>query len=395
METIKIVANQYKNQNAVEELKNFTPQKIEQVMKLHASMPHYQATPLHEMRALSNYLGVESIFVKDESTRFGLDSFKGIGTSYAMIAYFADRYALDLKTMDFKQIKKFIKTVPKLTFATATEGNHGKGVAWAAKLLGQHAKVFMPKGAADSRLKSIQKLGAESFVTELNYDDTVLKVAELAKRNGWILLQDTAWEGYEKVPLSIMQGYTSIIVEVMNQLENISLKEITHVFLQAGVGSFAASIAAVINNFTSGLSPKIIIVEPSEADCFYKSAENKSGAPIRVYGDLDTMMAGLSCGEPSPIAWNILKQLSSHFLSCPDSISAKGMRILGNPLNDDPRIISCASGSLPLGVVYELLTNEKLNHIKEELDLHSYSKILVINTEGKTDPINYQKVVWD
>ncbi len=394
METIKAITNQYKGQNEVDELKNFTKNKLDQVMKLHMSMPHYQASPLHELRALSKYLGVESIFVKDEATRFGLDAFKGLGASYAMIAYFADRYALDLKTMDFKKIKKFIKTVPKLTFATATEGNHGKGVAWAAKLLGQDAKVFMPKGAADSRLKSIQNLGAESFVTELNYDDTVLKVAELSEENGWVLLQDTAWEGYEKLPLSIMQGYSSIIVEVMNQLENISLNEMTHVFLQAGVGSFAASIAAVINNFTAGTSPKIIIVEPSEADCFYKSAESKSGAPIRIYGDLDTMMAGLSCGEPSPIAWNILKQLSSHFLSCPDSISAKGMRILGNPLNDDPRIIGGASGSLPLGAVYELLTNEKLNYIKEELDLHSHSKILMINTEGKTDPTNYQKVVW-
>lgn len=395
MENIKIISNQYLNRNDVKELNEFTQNKLLHVTKLHASIPNYQITPLHELKALSNHLGVSSIFVKDESSRFGLDAFKALGASYAMIAYFADQYELNLKTMNYEKLKAFIKTVPQITFATATEGNHGKGVAWAAKLLGQEAKVYMPKGAKKQRLKAIEDLGGISYQTDVNYDDTVLKVAELSKENDWVLLQDTAWDGYEKLPLYIMQGYTSIITEVINQLKNVSLKEMTHIFLQAGVGSFAASIAAIINDVAGESSPKIIIVEPRGADCFYQSAKDTSGSPIRIYGDLETMMAGLSCGEPSPIAWNILKKLSSHFLSCTDSISAKGMRVLGNPLKDDPRIIGGASGSLPIGVVYELLTNEKLTDIKEEIALDRNSKILLINTEGKTDPINYQKVVWD
>lgn len=395
MNGIIAVSNQYKDKGSTDFFKNFTQESLSEVLKFHESMPGYQQTPLHSLNGLSTHLGVNSILVKDESKRFGLNAFKGLGASYAMIAYFSKKYELDLKTTDFHALKKFVESLPQLTFATATEGNHGKGVAWAAKLLKQQAKIFMPEGASESRLNAIKNLDAEGYIIDLNYDDTVKRVAELSKENNWILLQDTAWDDYEELPLYIMQGYTSIIFEVLNQLENVSLDEITHVFLQAGVGSFAASIAAVINNLTSETSPKIIIVEPSEADCLYRSALDESGDPKRVYGDLNTIMAGLSCGEPNPVAWNILKEVSNYFLSCTDSISAKGMRVLGNPIPKDPKIIGGASGSLSMGVLYELMKNERLESVKRELELNDSSKVLIINTEGDTDPENYREMVWD
>ena len=186
----------------------------------------------------------------------------------------------------------------------------------------------MPKGSAPARLDAILSLGAEAYETELNYDDTVQYVRKLAKQNDWVLIQDTAWEGYEDIPLTIMQGYATIIMETVKQLPKQKLNQISHIFLQAGVGSFPAAIAATISSLSEGTFPKIIIVEPDQANCFYMSALDQSGKPKRVLGDLNTMMAGLACGVPSPIAWEILKNSASYFISCHDKIAAKGMRIL-------------------------------------------------------------------
>lgn len=394
MRNIKWVDNQFKKLgSATQETQHFCEKEIKKAINLHSSIPEYKPTPLHSLSGLSDFLGVKGIYIKDESKRFGLNAFKGLGVSYAMASYFSRELSLDLNSTNFQMLVEHVKSSPKVTFATATDGNHGKGVAWAAGLFGQHAKVYMPKGSSLSRLNAVQQLGADACITDLNYDDTVQMVADLASDNNWDLIQDTAWEGYEMIPLYIMQGYTTIIAEIVEQLKDESLSEITHVFLQAGVGSFAASIAAAIYNVTAGSTPKIVIVEPSQADCLHQSALHPTGAPQRVYGDLFTMMAGLACGEPNPVGWKILKSISDYFFSCDDSISAEGMRVLGNPIGQDAKVISGESGAVPLGLLYELMSNNELEEVKNKLELDDSSNILVISTEGDTDPINYRKVV--
>lgn len=388
---IKWVKNQFKDSFLSDQLEYFSKQEIAKATKFHSSIPIYKPTPLHSLSGLSDVLGVKGIYVKDESQRFGLNAFKGLGGSYAIASYFAKEFSLDLESTSFTTLVDKAKAESKVTFATATDGNHGKGLAWAAQLFGQNSKVFMPKGSSEARLAAIKELGCDACITDLNYDDTVQMVADLAEENGWILVQDTAWEGYEEVPLSIMQGYLTIIGEAMEQLKG----PITHVFLQAGVGSFAASMAASIYNMTSPNSPKIIVVEPDQADCLYQSALDPNGEPRRVFGDLSTIMAGLACGEPNPYAWEVLKQLAVGFFSCEDSISATGMRILGNPVDEDPKFISGESGAVGIGLLYELLSENGSLEAKEFLGLDRSSVVLIISTEGDTDPVHYRKVVWE
>ena len=388
------IQNQFKNaDNAVMFNQPFSKEKVKKAHHFHQSLPQYAKTPLSELTGRSKELGLGSLLVKDESRRFGLNAFKGLGASYAMACYFAGQLNMDMAEVRFDELLELVNKYPPETFVTATEGNHGRGVAWATRIFNQNGKVFLPKGAAEVRVDAVTELGAEAKVTDINYDDTVQYAADQSSGNGWILMQDTAWEGYEEIPTHIMQGYTTILSEITEQLEPDSLDQITHVILQAGVGSFAGAMAAAIYNQTDGSPPKIIVVEPREADPIFRSADSELGNPVRVYGDMNTMMAGLSCGEPSPIGWNILKSTADYFISCDDEISAQGMRMLGRPAEGDAKIISGPSGALPAGFMYEVMTNDSYTDLKENLDLGTDSKVLVINTEGDTDPDNYQRVM--
>lgn len=392
--TMDLIQNKHRaSELPTHEAEHFSNEKLEKSIHFHSSLPGYKATPLERLDNLAKHLNVGAIYVKDESKRFGLNAFKGLGGIFAIASYFARKLDLDLSKTDFQKLVDRASSLPKVTFATVTSGNHGRGVAWAAKLFNQHARIYLPKGSSTSRSDAIKEYGAEAYLSELNYDDTVLRVAKMAAKNDWVLLQDTAWEGYEEIPLDIMQGYTTIVSEIVDQLGSEPLHNITHVFLQAGVGSFAAAIAGAIYQLYPKKSPKIIIVEPRDAGCFYQSALDDSGKPQRVQGKLDTMMAGLACGEPNPLAWMILKSISDYFILADDTISAKGMKILGNPLDDDAKIISGESGAIPIGVVHEILSHPKNRQIQNELQLDKTSKILVINTEGDTDPDNYHKIV--
>lgn len=393
MPNIEWVENRFKNtRNLPDQIKDYSVKEIDKANHFHTSMPQYDGTPLYSLPDLSKVLGLSSIYIKDESKRFGLNAFKGLGVSYAMARYFADALDIDLSTITFKELLGKVAVLPNITFATATDGNHGKGVAWASEIFGQQGKVYLPKGTALSRLDAVLDFDAKGYITERNYDDLVQDVATLAEENGWVLIQDTAWDGYTGLPKSIMQGYTTISSEVDKQLADTGLKDITHVILQAGVGSFAASMAAAIYNITSGNAPKIIIVEPSKADCIYQSAKSATGETWRVHGELDSMMAGLACGKPNPEAWEILKSISDFFISCDDYISAKGMRLLGNPTGKDEKVVSGESGAVPAGFLYEVMNNEAYDDLKDELQLDRNSEVLMVNTEGDTDPVNYRKI---
>ncbi|MCD2138081.1 diaminopropionate ammonia-lyase [Salinicoccus halitifaciens] len=391
---MKWIQNKFRSTADAEKYtRDFSLQEIQGAANFHASMPQYEATPLHELKNSAQSLGLGALFVKDEAARFGLNAFKGLGASYAMAQHFAGKMGRDGRSLSFTDLLSAAGSHPVETFATATEGNHGKGVAWGAHIFGQKGKVFLPEGAAETRVQAVTDLGAEAIVTDMNYDDTVQYAAQEAAKNGWILMQDTAWEGYTEIPIHIMKGYTTIISEIRAQLGQNSLQDISHVILQAGVGSFAGAMAAALYNFTGGRPPKIIIVEPAAADPLYRSAGSETGDPVRVYGDMDTTMAGLSCGAPSPVGWNILKSTADCFVSCGDAVSDRGMRWYGKPDDGDPAVTSGASGALPLGFLAEVMTDERFSELKENLGLDESSKVLLINTEGATDPDHYKKVM--
>lgn len=397
MNQIKWTSNQYKSESAVQCIAEFNTAEIAKAMDFHRSFAGYRPTPLRKLKGLSKTFGLSEFYVKDESYRFGLNAFKVLGGSYAIGRYLAHRLGMDISELSFEKLNSpdIRKQLGEVTFVTATDGNHGRGVAWAAAHLGQKSVVYMPKGSAEERLKNIQREGAEASITDMNYDDAVRFAAAKAKEHGWVVIQDTAWEGYTDIPLWIMQGYATMAIEACQQLAGYQAQAPTHVFLQAGVGSLAAAVQAVMVNVYPDAPPKVVIVEPNAADCIYKSFAANDGQPRFVGGDMSTIMAGLACGEPNIIGWEILRNYSEMGISCPDWVAARGMRILGNPIGDDVRVISGESGAVTTGLVSLLMTNPALFEVRKKLDLNESSRVLVFSTEGDTDPQKYRSIVWD
>lgn len=373
-------------------------ENVTKANEFHKSFPQYSVTPLQKLSALASYLGVKGIYCKDESYRFGLNAFKVLGGSYAMGRYIAKELGRDISQLPYNVLSsdKLREEFGQATFFTATDGNHGRGVAWAAKRLGQKAIVRMPKGTTKTRFDNIAKEGAEVTIEEVNYDDCVrMAAAEAAKTEHGIIVQDTAWAGYEEIPSWIMQGYGTLVLEADKQLKENGVDRPTHVFVQAGVGSLAGAVVGYFAHKYRENPPVMVVCEASAADCLYRSAVQADGNLVNVTGDLQTIMAGLACGEGNTIGWDILKNHVTVFASCPDWMSAKATRIYANPLENDPHIISGESGSVPLGLAYTALHDEDAKDLKEALKLDENSNILVISTEGDTDPVRYREIVWD
>lgn len=358
---------------------DFSVQEAEKVREFHKSLSEYDETPLADLTSLAEELGVKGFYVKDESKRFGLNAFKGLGGAFAVHKCIEEQRALGNDR--------------QLTFVTATDGNHGRGIAWAARMMGQKAVVYMPKGSVLERLDNIKAQGAEASITDMNYDDAVRFANSQAEKHGWIMVQDTAWEGYEKYPTWIMQGYCTMALEAVRQLGNVKP---THVFLQAGVGAMAGAVTAFLTEFYGeNARPKIVIVEPHNANCYYRTAVANDGRPHNVGGDLDSIMAGLCCGEPCSIGYRIIRDHADWSVSIPDCIAAKGMRILAAPGKDDPTVISGESGAAGVGCAAQVMTDTDLEDLKEKLGLDENSVILCFSTEGDTDRENYRSIVWD
>ena len=373
-------------------------ENVTKANEFHKSFPQYSVTPLQKLSALASYLGVKGIYCKDESYRFGLNAFKVLGGSYAMGRYIAKELGRDISQLPYNVLSsdKLREEFGQATFFTATDGNHGRGVAWAAKRLGQKAVVRMPKGTTKTRFDNIAKEGAEVTIEEVNYDDCVrMAAAEAAKTEHGLIVQDTAWAGYEEIPSWIMQGYGTLVLEADKQLKENGVDRPTHVFVQAGVGSLAGAVVGYFAHKYKENPPVMVVCEASAADCLYRSAVQADGNLVNVTGDLQTIMAGLACGEGNTIGWDILKNHVTVFASCPDWMSAKATRIYANPLENDPHIISGESGSVPLGLAYTALHDEDAKDLKEALKLDENSNILVISTEGDTDPVRYREIVWD
>ena len=369
---------------------------IKKVNDFHKGFREYSVTPLHKLNNLAKYYGLKNIFVKDESYRFGLNAFKVLGGVYAVGKYLADKLGMDISELSFEYLRsnEVKEKIGEITFVTATDGNHGRGVAWAANQLGQKSVVYMPKGSSLTRLNNIKKEGSDASIIDGNYEDAVKLSEEMAKKNGWVVVQDTAWEGYEDIPTWIMQGYGTIIYEATQQLNEYSIDKPTHVFLQAGVGSFAGAILGYLVDRFKEDRPITIIVEPDDANCHYLSS--LSGKREIVEGDMPTIMAGLACGAPNTISYELLMDYADGFISCKDQVAARGMRILASPLKGDPQVVSGESGSaVGTGVVTLLMEREEFKDLREKLKLDENSVVLLINTEGDTDPDKYREIVWD
>lgn len=363
----------------------------------HTSFPVYHRTPLVELKELARVLGIGKIYVKDESYRFGLNAFKVLGGSYAIGRILADKAHMDISELTAEKMvsEEMRAKIGEMTFVTATDGNHGRGVAWTASQLRQRAVVYMPQGSAKERLNNIRAEGAEASITDVNYDEAVRLAEQNARKNGWTVVQDTVWEGYEAIPTWIMQGYMTLGYEIAKTLEEKKDEAPTHIFLQAGVGSLAGAICGFFANIYGENKPKIVVVEPNKADCIYRTAKANDGKLHFVTGNMNTIMAGLACGEPNRIGWEVLKEYADGFISCPDYAAADGMRVMASPIKGDPVIVSGESGAVTLGCVYNILMDTELAELKEKLTLDETSRILFISTEGATDKENYREIVWN
>jgi len=395
-EPIKWACNEMPKTDCSKSLSLMKPDEMEKARGFHRSFPKYSRTPLVNLSNLAELFGIKGIYIKDESFRFELNAFKVLGGSYAIARYIAKRLGKDIAEINFNALVS-AGTKQKLgdiTFYTATDGNHGRGVAWAANKLGQKAVVFMPKGSSHIRLQAILNEGAEAAITDLNYDDAVRLANKKASEdpNG-VVVQDTAWAGYEEIPGWIMQGYGSMAVEAMAQLREAGIERPTHVFVQAGVGSLAGAVIGYFTNLFPDNPPVMTVVEASAANNLYISSI--AGKLVGVKGNLSTIMAGLACGEGNTISWEILKNHADFFVSAPDWVASRGMRVLAVPLKGDEKVISGESGAVTMGLLFTLLRKEEYRDLQEALGLNSESVVLLFSTEGNTDPEKFRDVVWD
>ncbi|MEG0741980.1 MAG: diaminopropionate ammonia-lyase [Clostridia bacterium] len=396
MEAIKWVVNRMPS-SSDQHLPLMSMQNVRQAMAFHQSFPQYAVTPLAKLSGMAEQLHLSDLFVKDESYRFGLNAFKVLGGSFAMARYIAQKTGREIDDMTYEYLTgtQLREEFGQATFFTATDGNHGRGVAWAAKKLGQKAVVHMPKGSTQTRFQNIQKEGATVTIENMNYDDCVrLAAKEALETENGVIVQDTAWDGYEDIPGWIMQGYGTMAAEAAEQLRQYELARPTHIFVQAGVGSLAGAMVGYFANLYPSAPPKMIIMEAQAADCLYRGALAGDGSPRIVEGDLATIMAGLACGEPNTLSWDILRNHADAFVSCPDWVSAKGMRMLAAPVKGDPAVTSGESGAVGMGLIAALMENEEYRELREAIGLDRHSKALFFSTEGATDPDQYRQVVW-
>lgn len=368
-------------------------QKVAAIKEFHHQMPNYHVTPLVKLGALAKSMELDGTYIKDESQRFGLKAFKVLGGSYAIYRFIMRKTGSEKLHFDEITSRNISAKTGKLTFATATDGNHGKGVAYVANKLGFKAEIYVPKATVPSRIEAIEQVGGRVTVIDGNYDKAVRQMAEDAAANDWIIISDTSWEGYKDIPEWVMQGYYTIFDEAREQLEVAGAKPPTHIFIQGGVGTLPASLVDYFRQVYVDEKPRIIIVEPENAACLFTSAEKADGTVHEVKGKLDTMMAGLACGKPNPLAWNILKKGADFFIKADDSVAAEGMQTYFNPIHGDQKIISGESGAVTMGVLKQLMTDEQNQEIKNMLALNEKSRVLLVNTERDTDPENFRRIV--
>ena len=350
--------------NKDEIFKSLSKKNIDEAYLSISDWASYSPTPLIELNKLSKELNLNKIFYKDESKRFNLKSFKALGGAYA--------------------VEKVSKGNKDIVVATATAGNHGRSVAWGAKRLGLKCKIFISEFVSDARGDAMAALGADVIKVKGNYEKSLIECIKQSTENNWQIVQDVAWKDYISVPKFTMAGYTVMMKEIIDQIQN---DKITHIILQAGVGGMAGAMIAGIARYLDYV-PKTITVEPDSAACVLESI--KSGKIEKIDIKRESLMGGMSCGEVSLVPWEILKNSVKYCISLPDDDIAKTMKLLGNAIFSNEKIIA-GENSAP-GVI-SLIASCEDEKIKDKLGLDMDSNILVIGCEGDTDQEMYQKLI--
>jgi diaminopropionate ammonia-lyase len=350
------------------------------------------ATPLRDLPALAASLNIAQLSVKDESVRSPLGSFKALGAPIALVRLilriYPERNLDPLALID----GKYADLLKDFTVISATDGNHGRALAAAARSFGCQCVIVLHANVSKEREDAIATYGARIVRIAGNYDESVEEAARLAAANHWTVVSDTSYEGYQDIPRDVMQGYGAIAAEVLGQA-NVSPGQpspYTHVFLQGGVGGLAAGIASYFCEYFGEKRPKFIVVEPVQADCLYQSA--LQGRATTATGSVDSVMAGLACGETSPLAWRFLENSVDAFMTISDDDAVTAMHLLAGKQGDDIAVVAGESGAAGLAGLAVLRASEALS---AETDLDASSRVLVINTEGATAPSVYQELVGE
>lgn len=344
-------------------------------------------TPVRALPELARELGIGSLHVKDESSRLGLGSFKALGGAYALMILVQEeasrRLCRDVAVNELTSdpVRAVAAT---MTFACATDGNHGRSVAQGAQLMGARAVIFVHAGVSQARTEAIACFGAEIVRVDGGYDFSVQEAARIANEEGWTILSDTSWPGYEYIPGLVSQGYTAMVREILDELP----EPPSHIFLQAGVGGFAAAVAGHMAVVLGDGRPHVTVVEPARAACLYESA--RQGRPAKVDHTKSTIMAMLECHEPSLIAFRILGRVADGFMTVEEDVAPEVMRRLASPLGRDPAIVAGESGGVGLAGLISILREPDL---AAKIGIGPQARVLVVNTEGATDPALYEKIV--
>ncbi|WP_421703060.1 diaminopropionate ammonia-lyase [Aliiroseovarius sp.] len=339
--------------------------------------PGYAPTPLVALTDLARNLGLARIDYKHEGPRFGLGSFKALGGSYAAMRVLQRELSNRLgREVSLEEIRSgaLRDECAKVTLVSATDGNHGRSLAWGSQMVGAPCRIYIHAEVSEGRASAMRDLGAEVIRIDGDYDASVALARDEAEENGWFVVSDTSWEGYTEPPRDVMAGYGVMTREACEAQEQAP----THVFLQGGVGGLAASVVAALRQFYGDAAPRVVIVEPELAACLYESA--RQGAATAVPIDEETIMAGLSCGEPSEMAWEILAEEAADFLTIPDNIVAPTVRLLAQ---GSPKVEAGESAVAGLAAVIAACQDADL---RAKLGLDARARVLLIGSEGVTDP---------
>jgi len=364
-----------------------TAQNISEAAAEISSWPGYQPTPIHQLDHLAAELGLHSIAYKDEGGRFGVGSFKALGAPYAGLRLLQRELSKRLaKNVELSQLHdgQYAELKKNITLVAATDGNHGRSLAWGARTFGVPCKIYIHNHVSQNRAQTIAEFGAEVIRVDGDYDYSVKVCKQEAEKNGWFVVSDTSWEGYSKAPTDVMAGYGLMIAEIHQQL----VQAPTHLFVQGGVGGLAAAMVAGLYQFYQEHTPKVIIVEPDLAPCLFESAKTGQATSVEIIEE--TRMAGLSCGEPSLLAWQIIAESVDDYMTIPESLVGPAMRLLANPGSSDTAIVAGESAIAGLaGLIAGCLQPD----LKAKLELDENARILLIGSEGATDQKIYDEII--
>ncbi|MRX33032.1 diaminopropionate ammonia-lyase [Aminobacter sp. NyZ550] len=359
----------------------------ETVERFLSHRPNHRPTPLRSLPALARELGIGAVHLKDEGFRLGLGSFKALGGAYAVIRLVLEAAEARLgRPVAIAELHspEVAKISAAMTFGCATDGNHGRSVAQGAQLVGARSVIFVHGGVSDARVAAIARYGAVMERVAGTYDDSVAEAARVCEANGWTVVSDTSWPGYERIPGLVMQGYTAIFREALEKLPEAP----THVFIQAGVGGIAAAAAGYLANRYGEARPTFVVVDPARAACIFETA--RQGKPVKIAHGEPTVMAMLECYEPSQVAWRVLSRVADAFMTVEDETAVEVMNLLARPFDHDPVVVAGESGGAGLA---GLLVAARDAGMRAAIGLDVHSRVLLVITEGATDPDRYRELV--